>query len=256
MLIYNLLHKVVNFLSFLTYLEGDICIAMNRKKVLFGLVLSVALVLAIVFWGRYSNTKSIYSCYQIPIVDGKLSWGMDTAKVISVIGEPSSVKHEEYVDILTYDTCLPCELGICTQAVFYIGIEDKIYADERFSSGLGVIEITVEDSSQKSILNSLSDIYGDLSPDGGETQMEAQFKNTNPDYFNQYHFCEEWKASTLPQDSFNRLSQVQETVTDRVGIPVDKSTPLMYVNFWGTDGNPCTIQLNASVLAVYLNTKK
>ena len=221
-----------------------------------GSVISILLIVTLAFLCRYSSKRNTYSCYQIPLADGKLIWGMDTAEVIAVAGEPSSIKQEEYNDILTYDMALPSDLGNCIKAVFYIGIDDKTCAGEKFSSGLRIIEITVDNGSKEAILEKLSNIYGELSPDGGETQMEAQFKAVNPDYFYQYHFCENWRVETLPEDTFNRLLQVQETALDRVNITVDKNTPLMYVNFWGTDGYPCTIKLDATILASYLNVGK
>lgn len=227
---------------------------MGKRKTLFGLVLCILSVLAIIFLCRYRQEKNTYSCYRIPLADGKLDWGMDTDEVISIVGEPSSKIHEEYMDVLTYDVLQPCDLGDCIQATFYIGIDDKSYNNGIFSSGLGVIEVTVDNTSKESILKSLVVFYGNLSPDGGETQMEVQLKGVAPGYFNEYHFCEGWRAGTLPEESFDHLSQVRETA-ERVGIPVEKDTPLMYMNFWGTDNGSCTIQLNASVLANYLKVK-
>lgn len=228
---------------------------MNKRKALLGLTLSIlSVVLAIVFLCKYKQQKNTYSCYQIPLAEGRLGWGMDTEEVISIAGEPSSIEHEEYMDKLTYNTLQSCDLGSCTQAIFYIGIDDKSYNNEIFSSGLGVIEVMADDVLKESILKALAGFYGDLSPDGGETQLDAQLKRANPEYFNQYHFCEEWKLETLPEESYNRLLQVQETA-ERARVPLAKDTPLMYMNFWGTDGGPCTVQLNASVLTNYLKVK-
>ena len=227
---------------------------MNKRKILFLLLLGVLLTFTIVFLCKYKKQQNIYSCYHIPLADGKLDWGMDTNELISIAGEPISIKHEEYMDILTYSNFQLCDLGDCTQAVFYIGIDDKSYNNGIFSSGLGGIELTVDDGSKESILKSLVGFYGNLSPHGGETQMETQLKDANPGYFNQYHFREEWRAGNLPEKSFNRLSQVKETA-ERMGVLVEKDTPLMYMNFWETDGSPCTIHINASVLASYLKVE-
>ena len=224
----------------------------NRKKGLVGAVIGMVLILAIVLLGRYSSKKSEYSCCRIPLFDGRLSWGMDTDEVIAVAGEPSSIEHSEYGDTLTYDMALPCDLGNCVEAVFIIGFDNRVYNDEIISTGLGDIELTVELDSKDAVMEELSGFYGELSADGGETQMEAQFKGTNPDFFYQYHFCEEWRAGTLPEETFDRLLQVKQPIPDRIALPMDKDTPLMYVNFWGTEGYPCKIRLEASELASYL----
>lgn len=224
---------------------------MNKKRISIGLVTGILLIAAIVFLYGYNSKKSTYSCYRIPLADGKLSWGMDTAEVIDAVGEPSSITQVEYGNILTYDIALPCDFGNCVQAVFYIGIDDKTYANEKISSGLKGIDITVDNGSKDAILEKVSDFYGELSPDGGETVMEMQFAAVNPDYFYQYHFCESWRLDTLPEDAFNRLLQVQ--TPDRMDAPIDKKTRLMYVDFWGTNGYPCTIRLDAAILTSYLN---
>lgn len=228
---------------------------MKKKKIWIGSVIGILLFLVIVFLFLYRGRKSPYSCEQIPLADGKLSWGMSTDEVIAAVGEPSSIEHEEYGDILTYDMTLPCDFGKCTQANLYIGIDEKAYDGEKFSSGLGTVMFTIDNGSKEAILEELTDFYGELSPDGGTTTMEMQLKEANPDYFYQYHFCEAWRAGTLPEDTFSRLQQVQKTIPDSINVPIEKDAPLMYVNFSGVDGNPCTIMLDADAYTSYLQVK-
>lgn len=236
----------------------------GKRKGIISIVMTCILVLAIGFivsCGYNLEEKSDvdkaqfpYSCYQIPIADGQINWGMNTDEVIKVLGDPALLESGDYGDTLTYDITWSGELGNYSQVVLYIGIDDKVYNDEQFSSGLLAAEMIIDDATKESILGSLADFYGELSPEGGETPIEIQLKEANPDYFYQYHFCDEWKAGMLAEASLERLKQVQQAA-DRISVPVDEKTPLMYVNFWGVDHNLCSIMLNASVLSSYLHVE-
>ncbi len=201
-----------------------------------------------------NKRNSSYSCYDIPIGDGRLQWGMSSDQVSAVLGTPSHMETQSSAHILTYDTPVTGSLGICSQTVLYIGI-DNLGDDEPLSSGLGAIIMTMEDTSKESMLGKLADFYGPLSPEGGETLIEIQLKAANPDYFYQYHFCDEWKAETLPENSFHRLTEIYSGSTETPHRILDKDDPLMYINLWGVDHYSCTVQLNASVLACYLQTE-
>lgn len=229
---------------------------MNKKKVWIGSAIGVVLIFVMVFLYIQFNRKDPYSCCRIPLCDGKLRWGIDTSEVISVVGEPSSIEHGEGGDVLTYDAGLPCDFGNCTQVLFTIRTDDKIYDGETFSSGLVYIQMIIDNkgyNSKDAAIQEVADFYGELSPDGGETNVELQLKETNEDFYYQNHFCEAWRAETLPEDAFERLSQVKETqIPDNANIPLEKTTRLMDVGFMGTESNPYKIWLNADVLTSYL----
>lgn len=228
---------------------------MKKKTIWIGSGIGIVLIFVIVFFCLFQGRKSAYSCEKIPLAKGKLSWGMSTEEVIAAMGEPSSIEQEEYCDTLTYDMDLSSDFGNCTQAVFYVGKDDRSYNGEKFSSGLAGVMLTVDNSSQEAILEKLTDFYGELSPDGGTTLIETQLQEENPDYFYQYHFCETWRAETLPEDVFGRLQQVQSRIPDNSNIPIEKDEPLMYVNFTGVEGYPCTIILRANPFTSYLKIK-
>lgn len=233
---------------------------MNKKKGLIGLVTGIVLIPVIVFLCIHINRKEAYSCSRIPLCDGRLHWGMDTDEVIAVAGEPSSMEHTAEGDVLTYDTALPCDFGNCTEALFTIRTDDKIYDGEIFSSGLMYIQMAIdnkEQNSKEAIIGEVADFYGELSPEGGETNVEQQLKEENADFYHQNHFCEAWRADTLPEDLFERLSRVKETgIPDNLNIPLEKTTRLMDVGFIGTEGNPYKIWLDADVLTSYLYLEK
>lgn len=228
--------------------------------------------------------KPPFTCYEIPLGDGALSWGMSREEIERALGEPDLVEESEGGVALTWDTQRATELGDCSQLTLYVGINNltepgarggkdapeaegaatvdgafdaENAAGEKFSAGLCGLMMTIEQTGREEMLEKISDFYGELSPQGGATQMEAQLRQGVPGYFNETHFCEDWRLSGLPREEYDRLAAVfRANKPDR---PIDGEDLLMYVNIWGVENQepcPCVVQLDVSMLGklIYLQS--
>ena len=195
------------------------------------------------------HREDIYSCYRLPIGGGEPSWGMSADEIQSLFGEPAAAEHSEAGVALTYETPIPGSLGNCSNVTFYVGENNLKNADgESFSAGLCNLIMTIDNSTKEEVLSKITDFYGELSPSGGSTLMEAQLKAGVPDYFNEAHFCEAWKIGTLPQEEYDRLVQTYQASLVP-GRPIDESRSLLWIYVWGVaadDTYPCVVQLDAS----------
>ena len=195
------------------------------------------------------HREDIYSCHRLPIGGGELSWGMSADEIQSLFGEPAAAEHSEAGVALTYETPIPGSLGNCSNVTFYVGENNLKNADgESLSGGLCNLIMTIDNSTKEEVLSKITDFYGELSPSGGSTLMEAQLKAGVPDYFNEAHFCEAWKIGTLPQEEYDRLVQTYQASLVP-GRPIDESRSLLWIYVWGVaadDTYPCVVQLDAS----------
>ncbi|MCI9095535.1 MAG: hypothetical protein HFI95_04880 [Lachnospiraceae bacterium] len=198
------------------------------------------------------------SCYDIPLGEGRLFWGMSREELTAVMGEPSAEEVSEAGTTMTYDiskdgALMDTELGGGSQAIFYVGdhnlTDPEDRGGEKLSSGLCGIMMTLSPTTKERILDRLSDFYGELSPSGGGTSMEMQLRQANPGYFNETHFCEAWRIGNLPDEEYERLTAVfRANEEDR---PIDGENLLMYIYIWGVeegDSYPCVVQLDVSMM--------
>ena len=200
------------------------------------------------------------SCYDIPLGEGRLFWGMSREELTAVMGEPSAEEVSEAGTTMTYDiskdgALMDTELGGGSQAIFYVGdhnlTDPEDMGGEKLSSGLCGIMMTLNFATKERILDRLSDFYGELSPSGGGTSMEMQLRQANPGYFNETHFCEAWRIGNLPDEEYERLTAVfRANEEDR---PIDGENLLMYIYIWGVeegDSYPCVVQLDVSMMGM------
>lgn len=194
-----------------------------------------------------------FTCFDIPVGDGRLYWGMSREELTQILGEPSSEEVSGGGTTMIYDAPMEGELGGCSQVVFYGGIQDltdpQDRGGEKRSSGLCGIMMTLEPTTKERVLEYLADFYGELSPLGGGTSMEMQLRQANPGYFNETHFCEAWRIGNLPKEEYERLTAVFRA--NKEGRPIDEENLLMCIYLWGVeegDSYPCVVQLDVSMM--------
>lgn len=192
------------------------------------------------------------SCYDIPVGDGRLFWGMSQEELTAVLGEPSTEEVSNAGTTMTYDIPIDGELGISSQAVFYVGIRNLTDPEnmegERLSAGLCGIMMTLSPTTREKVLENIRDFYGELSPSGGSTSMEMQLRQGNPGYFRESHFCDNWRVGNLLDSEYERLVAVFRA--NQEGRPIDEEKLLMYIYIWGVeegDSYPCVVQLDVSM---------
>ena len=210
-----------------------------------GIVIFFVFMLSIILFIR---EKVVYTYENIPVFDNKLTWGMDVESTISIIGE-SDVLEEEYGTVLTYHSNIPCEFGEVSEVKLYFG-ENNLQEStgERFSGGLCNVSFTLENTTKEKLISQLNKFYGKMSTSGGSTQMELSLKKANPNYFNEYHFCDEWKIQELSDRDYKRLSEIY---MESIGAPISKDAVLMGINISGIssgDSYSCNVQLDALTL--------
>jgi len=224
---------------------------MRSKKIKFGaiLLLCVCLMLVAALLVLQKKDESAYSCYYIPVGDGKLSWGMSKEEIIAVMGEPASVEDKEYGFDLTYDILIPSKLGSCSNLILYVGLDNSTEAEQQtVKCGLVSLEMEIYDTTEETVIEKLSTFYGNLT--GGSTQMELDLQKADPDYFNKRYYCNEWMLGTLPEEEYNQLVQLYQKITE--GILLDEGKSLMYIRISGIevgDAYTCNVSLDANILS-------
>lgn len=227
-------------------------------------VLANYFILLTIFWGVvifvaiHKQESSMYSCRNIPVGADKLNWGMTVEEIIEVLGEPFSISEEDFGNTLVYNVLLPCDLGTCSQVVLSVGKSDLTDSSgKKVSSGLCNIIMSIDNTTKEDVLDALSNYYGDLSSDGGSTQMELSLKEANADYFNEWHFCDEWRVGNLSDEEYRQLKEFYNR--NREGMQLDAGDPLVGMVISGVEEGEvytCMVQLNAMVLVYLQNTKK
>lgn len=175
---------------------------MKHKKPVIGawlLVICCVLTGIMIFAFIHGKQRDTYN--NIPIGESSLAWGMKVEEIIEILGEPTVKEKEGSGTTLTYCKKLQSTLGTCSELV--LAVEENDLNDnnqQQISSGLCYIMMEIEATTKESVLEKLVDFYGALSADGGSTQMELSLKQANPFYFNESHFCEEWRIENLSDD--------------------------------------------------------
>lgn len=217
-------------------------------------LLCVYLLLIMLLCTACGSKKDRFSCQNIPVGDGKLSWGMNADEIKAVLGSPLS--EEDYASgngtCMTYEYSTPVDsgLGKCSGVVFHVAQEkDGI-------GGLAAIEMTVDATTKESVVENLADFYGELSPDSGSTQMERDLKKANPDYFNEAYWCDAWTLQTLTDEEFNKITDAYSAMTEDSYASLKKDALLMDINISGTqseDRYSCIIRLYGSKMCLFEN---
>lgn len=220
---------------------------MKKRNAGIGICIGAVLMLALIIWFVKSR-ETTYTCERLPIYNGKLSWGMDADEVISLIGEADTRKEDVDGLALIYEGAIPCEFGEASALTLYFGRDNLKKSDGKsYSSGLCNMVITFDYTTKKAVLSQIEDFYGTLSVSGGSTQMELSLKAAEQNYFNEYHFCDEWKIKNLSDEEYAELSKVYEEST---GTPINKEAELMGINISGVASGEsylCNVQLDAFV---------
>ncbi len=216
-------------------------------------LLCAYLLLTIILCTACGGKKERYSCQNIPIGDGKLSWGMNADEIMAVLGSPLS---EEDVSvngacmIYEYGTPVECGLGKCSGVALYVAQEKEGIG------GLVAIEMTVDATTKASVVENLADFYGELSPDSGSTKLEGDLKKANPDYFNEAYWCDAWALETLTDEEFDRMADAYSAMTEDGDASLKKDALLMDVNISGIqseDRYSCVIRLYANKICLFEN---
>lgn len=216
-------------------------------------LLCAYLLLTIILCTACGGRKERYSCQNIPIGDGKLSWGMNADEIMAVLGSPLS---EEDVSvngacmIYEYGTPVECGLGKCSGVALYVAQEKEGIG------GLVAIEMTVDATTKASVVEKLTDFYGELSPDSGSTKLEGDLKKANPDYFNEAYWCDAWALETLTDEEFDRMADAYSAMTEDSYASLKKDALLMDVNISGIqseDRYSCVIRLYANKICLFEN---
>lgn len=201
---------------------------------------------------------NVYSCDQIPLLDGQLSWGMTKEEAVEILGTPTSEEESEYGVTYTweYEDALESGLGDCSQLVLYIG-ENNLTNESGavFSQGLIEVSLIVDGTTKETILESLEAIYGTFSEESGSTALENQLKDSLPDYFNEYYFCDGWSVETLGEEDYALLAEVQEATSEWMGLkrPVGEGDVLADITLSGTVSDEpysCTVTIAADDLTM------
>ncbi len=216
-------------------------------------LLCAYLLLTIILCTACGGKKERYSCQNIPIGDGKLSWGMNADEIMAVLGSPLS---EEDVSvngacmIYEYGTPVECGLGKCSGVALYVAQEKEGIG------GLVAIEMTVDATTKASVVENLADFYGELSPDSGSTKLEGDLKKANPDYFNEAYWCDAWALETLTDEEFDRMADAYSAMTEDGDASLKKDALLMDVNISGIqseDRYSCVIRLYGNKICLFEN---
>lgn len=223
---------------------------MKRRIVLIGCFLIAVLGMIVVF-----KQGKVPSYYDIPIADGKLEWGMTRAEIVRLLGEPDKILIENDGEALTFHREIACDLGKVSELTLYVGVENIITKnDEKISSGLCNILIEIRDVTKETMKQKLEEYYGNLSDSGGSTQMELILKKANPDYFNEYYFCDDWTIERLRTEEYAYLLEICK----KLKIPLNDDTTLMGINISGiAEGTKydCIVQLNGLYIS-YLKPER
>jgi len=197
-----------------------------------------------------------YSCDQIPLLNGQLSWGMTKEEAVEILGAPTSAEESEYgvTYIWEYEDALESGLGDCSQLVLYIG--ENNLTDESgavFSQGLMNVSLTVDGTAKETILESLESVYGTFSEESGSTALESQLKDSLPDYFNENYFCDGWSVETLDEEEYALLAEIQEATSEWMGLkrPVGEGAVLADITLSGTVSDEpysCTVTIAAETI--------
>lgn len=220
----------------------------------FGALCLAAAVILIANPGRGGQTEKGggLSCYEIPVGDDQLFWGMSREELTAVFGDPSEEEANEYGTTMTYDMPIQSRLGESSQMVLYVGIRNVTDPGapegEKLSNGLCGIMMTLAPTTRETVLEKIEDFYGELSPEGGSTKMEAQLQQGVPSYFNEVHFCEDWRVGNLPEEEYRELAERCEINRGR---KLGEDDLLMSVYLWGVEEGeayPCVVQLDVSMM--------
>lgn len=224
---------------------------MKSKKISFFIIilLGICLVLIIILLVINQKKESKYSCYYIPVGDGSISWGMTKEEIIAAFGEPTSMGDSEYGFVLSYESLIPSELGSCSKLALFFGNDESAYLeDQTVPNGLGIIEMTINNTTKEIIKEKLTKIYGDLIDK--TTQMELNLKQSKPAYFNKNYYNENWMIRTLSKEEYSKLVEFYENSTN--GGPIDEKKSLMDIRISGVeegDNYDCNVRLDAYVLS-------
>ncbi|MCD8347569.1 MAG: M56 family metallopeptidase [Lachnospiraceae bacterium] len=199
-----------------------------------------------------------YSCDQIPILDGQLTWGMTKEEAVEILGTPTSAEESEYGVTYTweYEDTLESGLGDCSQLVLYIG-ENNLTNESGavFSQGLIQVSLIVDGTTKEMILESLESVYGTFSEESGSTALESQLKDSLPGYFNEDYFCDGWSVETLDEEEYALLAKIQEATSEWMGLkrPVGEGAVLADITLSGTVSDEpysCTVTIAADYLTM------
>lgn len=219
-------------------------------------LLCVCLILVAVLLVLNKKEESAYSCYYIPVGDGKLSWGMNKEEIVAVMGEPTSVEDKEYGFHLTYDIPISSKLGSCSKLILYVGYDKSTDAEQQNGlGGLISLEMEIYGTTKEAVIEKLSMFYGDLT--GGSNQIERDLQKANTDYFNKTYYSDEWKIGTLSEAEYNQLVQSYQKIFS--GILLDEEESLMYIMISGVevgDAYTCNVRLDARVLSCLERVEK
>lgn len=223
---------------------------MKIRIVLAGCFLVVLLGMIVVF-----KQGRLPSYYDIPIADGKLKWGMTREEIVRLLGEPDEIATGKDGEALKFHREMVCDLGKVSELTLYVGVENIIAEnEEKVSSGLCNILIEMKDTTKEAMKRNLERYYGNLSESGGSTQMELILKKANPDYFNEYYFCDDWAMERLKTEEYVNLSEICK----KLKLPINDDTTLMGINISGiAEGTKydCTVQLNGLYVS-YLKSER
>ena len=81
--------------------------------------------------------------------------------------------------------------------------------------------------------------------------MELSLREGIPNYFNETHFCENWRIGDLPEAEYERLIEIHRL--NREWKPIDEESLLMCIYVWGVedgDSYPCVVQFDVSMEGV------
>ncbi|MGN0166606.1 MAG: hypothetical protein ACI4AB_01065 [Acetatifactor sp.] len=228
------------------------------SAIFFILIIGSFLIGTIIVATGHKSEISTHDCCGIPVGADKLNWGMTVEEIIEVLGEPISISEEDSGETLVYNISLPSELGTCSQVVLSVGKSDLTDSSgKKVSSGLCNIIMSIDNTTKEDVLDALSNYYGDLSSDGGSTQMELSLKEANADYFNEWHFCDEWRVGNLSDEEYRQLKEFYNR--NREGMQLDAGDPLVGMVISGVEEGEaytCKVQLNAMVLVYLQNIKE
>ena len=152
--------------------------------------------------------------------------------------------------IYEYGTPVECGLGKCSGVALYVAQEKEGIG------GLVAIEMTVDATTKASVVEKLTDFYGELSSDSGSTKLEGDLKKANPDYFNEAYWCDAWALETLTDEEFDRMADAYSAMTEDSYASLKKDALLMDVNISGIqseDRYSCVIRLYANKICLFEN---
>ncbi len=211
----------------------------QRKKlfILLFCVLVLALLLILFFFRNLKGAANDYD--NIPVGGGKLEWGMTKDEIIEVLGEPSNIEEQDSGVFIDYNQQIKCDWGTCSEVKFAVG--------STIPYGLGVIQITIEDTTLETLNDKLDKSYGILTT--MPSQGEEALKQDNPNFFWKTYYSEDWRINMLSEENIADFSEYYKTIT---GFSLDITEPLMSISIHGVadeETYPCKVVIDATLLS-------